>query len=149
APAPAAVHRRNRRPEGAGRRGRVEHPRPAEGRRRLHPGHAVAEPLGVPHRPGRRRGLLDPQVGDRAGLRAPQVPLGLHRQPDRRPVPVRVVRRVGPVVAQPRERELGVRRGGLHASARGQHQRRGHRRGRASHLRLPAGVRAGRRDPAL
>ena len=84
------------------------------------------------------------QVGARARVRAAQGPVGVQRQPHRRPLPVRVPRRVRPVVAQLRQRAVGVRRGGLHAPARGEHQRRRDRRVRAADLRAAAGERARR-----
>ena len=54
--------------------------------------------------------FLVAQVGARARLRAAQGPVGVHRRPHRRPLPVRVARRRRAVVALLRERELGVRR---------------------------------------
>ena len=53
------------------------------------------------------RGVLDPEMGARAGLRAAQEPVGLPREPDRGPFPVRVPRRRRPVVAQLRQRTVG------------------------------------------
>jgi predicted pyridoxine 5'-phosphate oxidase superfamily flavin-nucleotide-binding protein len=43
-PTRPAVHRRDRTAQGPGRRGRLEHPRPAARRARLHTRHAVAQP---------------------------------------------------------------------------------------------------------
>src|SRR6266496_3243311 len=66
--------------------------------------------------------------------------------PHRGPLPVREPRRRRPVVAQLRQRAVGVRRRGLHAPPGGEHQRRGDQRGRAPDLRRAPGVRA--RDSA-
>ncbi|CAA9354602.1 MAG: COGs COG3558, partial [uncultured Frankineae bacterium] len=148
APTRPAVRRELRPQEGPGRGGRVEHPRPRAGRRRVHAGHPLAQPRRVPRGPGGGGRLPDPQVAARAGLRAAQVAVGVHRRPHRRALPVRVARRRRPVVAQPRQRELGVRRRGLHAAAGGLHQRRGDRGVAAAHLRRPWRGRARRRAAA-
>ena len=90
--------------------------------------------------------FLSRKLGAGAGLCTAQGAVGLHREPDRRPVPLRVARRRRPVVALVRQRELGVRPGWIHEPARGQHQRRPYRRGRAHHVRPPN---PGRAPPLL
>src|SRR6185312_13814338 len=137
-----ALHRGDGAPEGAGGRGCLEHVRSGAGGRRLQRGLAVAQPPRVPRRPRRDRRLPAPQVGARARLRAAQGPVGVHRQPDRGALPVRVPRRVRAVVAQLRQRAVGVRRRGLHAPARGEHQRCRDRRVGPAHLRTASGERA-------
>ena len=55
-----------------GCRGRLEHPRPAARRCRVHSGLAMAQPIGVRAGPRGNRCVPDPQVATRAGLRAAQ-----------------------------------------------------------------------------
>src|SRR5579875_3754694 len=84
---------------------------------------------------------------DITGLGA--APVELPRQPDRRPLPIRVAQRHRPVVSQLRQRVVGVRRHGTDGTPRSQHQRRRDRRVAAALLRTAprGGVRAG--YPAL
>ena len=132
--AAAAVRRGVRPPEGAGRRGRVEQPRPRARLPGLHGGLGVAQPRRVLPGPDEIRAFLQPQVGARARLRAAQGPLDVRGQPHRGALPVRVARRRRPVVALLRQRELGVRRRRADAPPRGVDQRR--RRSTASERRI-------------
>ncbi len=86
-------------------------------------GQPLAEPRPVPDRPGRDRRLPHPQMGQGAGLPADQGAVGLHRRPHRRPLRLRAARRLGPVVALLRQRELALRRKRPDGRAPRQHQR--------------------------
>ena len=107
------LHRRDRAPEGPGRRGRVEYPRPRAGRRRLHRGLGVAQPRRVLPGPGGHRRVPAAQVGARARLPAAQGALVLHRRPHLGALRVRVARQRRAVVAQPRQRALEFDEHGL------------------------------------
>src|SRR3954447_2525801 len=123
----APVHARDRGAEGAGRRGRLEQPRPRKGRAGVHRRLGLAQPR--PLRQGARRDhrLPDPEVGARARLRTAQEPLVLRHRPHRGALPVRKPRKRRPMVAQLRQRALGIRRERSHAPTRSKHQRRADR----------------------
>jgi Protein of unknown function (DUF1348) len=79
------------------------------------------------------------------GARPPphQGALGVPRQPHRRSFCVRMARRFGELVPLVRQRELGVRRAGLHAPAHREHQRPADQRARTE-VPLAAWAPAGR-----
>src|SRR5829696_2501606 len=98
----AAVRRGERTPEGQGRPGRLEHPRPGEGVAGVHAGLEVAQPRRVLRGARGDRRVPEAQVGARAGLPAREEPVVLHAEPDRGQVRVREPGRERPVVAFPR-----------------------------------------------
>src|SRR6516165_11876952 len=63
-PAAATVHRGDRAAESSGRRGRVEHPRPAQSLARIHRGLDLAQPRRVRHRARPDREVPGHQVGE-------------------------------------------------------------------------------------
>lgn len=95
----------------------------------------LAQPRPIHRRPRRNSSFPSRQMGARARLSAQEESLGVHRQPDRRPVSVRMAYRRRSVVAFVRQRALGVRSGRPDAPPRGEHQRRRHCRGRARFCR--------------
>ena len=119
-----AVHRGDRAPEGAGRRGRLEHLRPGARRARVHASTRSGGTATSSSGPRGDRRLPRAQVGARAATTGCKKELWCFtgnrisvrfeyesHDPER------------PVVAEPRQRALGVRRARLHAPPRREHQR--------------------------
>ena len=96
--------------EGAAGRGRLELPRPGAGRAGLHRRLGLAQPDEFLIGRDADLAFLAGKWARELDYRLRQGPVGLHRQPDRRAVPVRVPRRRRPVVPQLRQRTVGVRR---------------------------------------
>ena len=132
APARPAVHRGDRAPQGAGRRGRLEHARPRARRARLHRGLRVAQPRRVLPAAATRSATSCAASGRASSTTGCARSCGASTS---NRISVRFEyespRRRRPVVAQPRQRALGVRRARLHAPPRREHQRLPDRRERA------------------
>jgi hypothetical protein len=142
APAAAAVHRPDRPAEGAGGRGRLEHPRPGAGCRRLQ----ARRPLAQPWRAFTGREQIIAFLRDKW---ASELDYALRKSlwaftDDR--IAVRFQYEWHALL---RQREQGVHQRRVHEPPRSQHQRRPDQRGRPTHPRAAPSWHLRRPAPAL
>ena len=110
-----------------GRRGRLEHPRP-RARRAAYTEDSVWRNATRSSPAATRSSVPGGTSGSASSTTPCEGPVGLHRTTGSPCASSTSARRHRPVVAQLRQRAVGVRRGRAHAPARGQHQRRSDRR---------------------
>ena len=98
-PAPLPPFTRECDSKGPPRRGWLEHSRPGESSPGLRDRFTMEEPLGVHQRTKRNHCFPHSQVGQGVGLPAHQGTVGVHREPHRGALRLRVARRLGPLVS--------------------------------------------------